>query len=305
MSVHADGVLGWNEVATGAARLANRWSKRIESGEITSVFGVPRGGVPVALLVRETAALPIVEYPSLHTLIVDDLIDSGATAARWFERGLAYFDALYRKPHSPTEFAPYAEQVDRWLVFPWESTDEVPAEDGVIRLLEAIGENPNRDGLRDTPGRVVRALREMTAGMAEDPAEILATTFDGDGHESMVVLRQIEFTSLCEHHLLPFSGTADVGYIAQGRVVGISKLARLVECYARRPQLQERMTDQIADALQKYLQPKGVGVVVRAHHSCMGCRGVRKPSAEMVTSSLRDYILDMDRARMEFLGLAG
>lgn len=194
---------------------------------------------------------------------------------------------------------------DGWLVFPWERAgDEQPAEDGVVRLLQAIGEDPTREGLRDTPSRVVRALTEMTAGRYEDPAAILATTFDGENYDSMVVLRNIEFTSLCEHHLLPFTGTADVGYIADGNVVGLSKLARLVECFARRPQLQERMTQQIANALNEHLTPKGVGVVVRAHHSCMGCRGVRKPGAEMVTSTLLGYMRVSPEARAEFMRLA-
>lgn len=289
----------WREVRRVANRVGDRWA----GDDVVAVYGIPRGGVPVALMVAERLGVEVADEPfGDGVLVVDDLVDSGRTAdvyeAAWG------FDALYRKPHSPAHHAPLAIEVDGWLVFPWEA-NESPAEDAVVRLLEVIGDDPTRDGLRDTPGRVVRALAEMTAGLREDPADVLAKTFDGDGYDQMVVLRGIEFTSLCEHHLLPFTGTADVGYIANGPVVGISKLARLVEVFARRPQLQERMTQQIAGALEEHLSPKGVGVIVRAHHSCMGCRGVRKPSAVMVTSALLGAMLDQDRARVEFLGLVG
>lgn len=179
-----------------------------------------------------------------------------------------------------------------------------PAERAVRVLLAELGEDVDRPGLRDTPARVVRALREMTSGGAVDPAELLGTVFP-DAFDEMVVVRAVEFTSLCEHHLLAFTGTATVGYIPNGSgVVGLSKLARLVECYARRLQVQERMTQQIAEAIDKHLQPLGVGVVVRARHSCMGCRGVRKPGAEMVTSSLLGAMRDEPQTRAEFLTLA-
>lgn len=175
----------------------------------------------------------------------------------------------------------------------------------VVQLLQAIGEDPQRPGLVDTPGRVVRALLELTSGYADNPAAILARVFP-DEYDEMVVVRGVAFTSLCEHHLLTFTGTAVVGYLpAPGRgVVGLSKLARLVDAYARRLQVQERMTMQIADAMVEHLQPLGVGVVLRARHSCMGCRGVRKPAAEMVTSALRGAMRDQADTRAEFLALA-
>jgi GTP cyclohydrolase I len=181
------------------------------------------------------------------------------------------------------------------------------------RALEAVrallyhveGPASDREGLDETPARVVRALEELTAGYAQDPGLILSKVFsESDGYDQMVVLRDIEFTSLCEHHLLPFSGTAVVAYIPQGKVVGLSKLARVVECFARRLQLQERMTQQIANAIDEHLTPQGVGVIVAAHHQCMGCRGVKQPRAEMVTSALRGALLREDSARAEFLRLA-
>lgn len=180
-----------------------------------------------------------------------------------------------------------------------------PGERAVRVLLDELGEDVDRPGLADTPARVVRALRELTSGHDVDPAELLAVTFP-DEYDEMVLVRGVDFTSLCEHHLLTFTGTATVAYIpTPGRgVVGLSKLARLVDCYARRLQVQERMTQQIALAIDKHLQPVGVGVVVRARHSCMGCRGVRKPGAEMVTSALLGAMRDEPQTRAEFLTLA-
>lgn len=158
----------------------------------------------------------------------------------------------------------------------------------VREVLVAVGEDPERDGLRDTPQRVARAYAEMFAGLDQDPADHLATTFDL-AHEELVLVKDIELWSTCEHHLLPFHGVAHVAYIPSrdGRITGLSKLARLVDVYARRPQVQERLTTQIADALVEHLQPRGVLVVVEAEHQCMTMRGVRKPGSRTVTSAVR------------------
>ena len=182
-----------------------------------------------------------------------------------------------------------------------EFASETAAEKAVTTLLRFIGEDPQRDGLADTPARVVKAWREMTAGYEEDPAEILSRTFDETSDE-MIILRGISFYSTCEHHLLPFYGEAQVGYLP-GRVVGISKLARLVNCFARRLQIQERMTRQIAEAIEQHLDAKGVGVVLRAHHLCMGCRGVKQEQTEMVTSSMLGKLRNDASTRAEFLRL--
>ena len=176
------------------------------------------------------------------------------------------------------------------------------AQNAVRTLLRWIGEDPHREGLIDTPKRVAKAFQEMTAGLHLKPADVLGTVFS-ETSEQMVVVRGIRFSSLCEHHLLPFTGTAAVGYIPKGRVIGLSKIPRLVEVFAKRPQVQERMTNQIAEALMEHLQPNGVGVIVKAHHSCMGCRGVRQPDAEMVTSCLAGCLRDDSAARAELLGL--
>jgi len=175
-------------------------------------------------------------------------------------------------------------------------------ERAVREILLALGEDPDREGLQRTPRRVAEAYAELFAGLREDPREHLGVTFD-EGHKELVVLRDIPFASLCEHHLLPFTGVAHVGYIPQGRVVGLSKLARLVEGYARRPQVQERLTSEIADALMDGLHPDGCGVVIEAVHTCMTIRGIRKPGATMVTSAVRGGFRRRPATRAEFFAI--
>ncbi|MCA0321394.1 MAG: GTP cyclohydrolase I FolE [Actinobacteria bacterium] len=171
--------------------------------------------------------------------------------------------------------------------------DQARAEAAVRELLRAVGEDPDRDGLLETPARVARAYAELFAGLRQDAAEVLATTFSID-HEEMIIVRDIELFSTCEHHLLPFHGVAHVGYIPNesGVVTGLSKLARLVEVFARRPQVQERITTQVADALVEHLQARGVIVVIEAEHLCMTMRGVRKPGARTITSAVRGQLRD-------------
>lgn len=187
---------------------------------------------------------------------------------------------------------------------PWGNCCQVPLEqaalDGVKSLLLLVGEDPTREGLLKTPARVVKAFREMTEGYSQDPVEILGTVFDAENYDQMIVLNGIRFTSICEHHLLPFIGTAMVGYIPDQVIVGLSKLSRLVEVFARRLQVQERLTSQIADSFNEVVHPIGVGVVVKAQHQCMACRGVRKSDSVMVTSKLIGRMRDPE-VRQEFL----
>jgi len=173
-----------------------------------------------------------------------------------------------------------------------------------ISIIEAIGENPSRESLRDTPQRIAEMYAELFSGIDVDPKNELMIGFE-EGHHEMIVLRDIPFYSMCEHHLLPFYGVAHVGYIPSedGRVVGVSKLARVVEICARRPQLQERMTRQIADAIFEALHPDGVAVVVRAEHLCMTMRGIQKPGANVVTSAVRGTFRSKIATRSEFLSL--
>jgi GTP cyclohydrolase IA len=172
----------------------------------------------------------------------------------------------------------------------------------VLDLLKALGEDPEREGLAETPRRVAEMFREVLGGLHEDPSSLLDVTLD-ERHEEMIVLRDITFHSLCEHHLLPFSGVVHVAYIPRGRVVGISRLARLVDCLARRLQLQERLTSQIADLIEERLRPRGVAVVVKAEHLCMTMRGIKKPGSSVVTSATRGGFRDRQATRMEFLAL--
>ncbi|GHH91029.1 GTP cyclohydrolase I FolE [Streptomyces capillispiralis] len=171
--------------------------------------------------------------------------------------------------------------------------DEKRAENAVRELLIAVGEDPDREGLQQTPARVARAYREIFAGLWQKPEDVLTTTFD-IGHDEMVLVKDIEVYSTCEHHLVPFRGVAHVGYIpaTSGKITGLSKLARLVDVYARRPQVQERLTTQIADSLMEILEPRGVIVVVEAEHMCMSMRGIRKPGAKTLTSAVRGQLRD-------------
>jgi GTP cyclohydrolase I len=171
--------------------------------------------------------------------------------------------------------------------------DQERAAAAVRELLLAIGEDPDRDGLRGTPERVARSFTEIYAGLGTSPADVLTTTFE-IGHDELVMVRDIDMYSMCEHHLLPFHGVAHVGYIPNpdGRVTGLSKLARLVDVFARRPQIQERMTSDIADALVEHLSPRGVIVVIEAEHLCMAMRGVRRPGTLTITSAVRGQLRD-------------
>lgn len=190
---------------------------------------------------------------------------------------------------------------------PVEDRVDLPRIEAAVReILAAIGEDPDREGLRRTPGRVARAYAELFAGLRLDPAEVLTTTF-AEEHDELVVVRDIEVASFCEHHLLPFVGVAHIGYIpgVDGRITGLSKLARLVEAYARRPQVQERLTTQIADQLMDTLSASGVIVVVECEHTCMSMRGIRKHGAKTLTSAVRGTLRENAKSRAEAMALIG
>jgi GTP cyclohydrolase I len=187
-------------------------------------------------------------------------------------------------------------------VFP--ELDRPRAEAAVRELLLAVGEDPDRDGLRETPARVARAYAEMFAGLYADPDAVLDKTFD-ENHRELVLIRDIPMSSMCEHHLLPFYGVAHVGYIpsTSGRLTGLSKVARLVDLYARRPQVQERITAQVADALVRRMDPQGVIVVIDAEHLCMSMRGIRKPGSRTTTSAVRGMFQTSPSSRAEAMSL--
>lgn len=257
----------------------------------TKVYGVPRGGMIVAGFLRQAEN---VTDPEQADLILDDIIDSGRTKDR------------YRESFPQT---PFVGLIDKqtgdndmgWVVFPWE--EEIGPEDAVIRLLEYLGEDSTREGLRDTPKRVIKSWDRLYGGYHQNPRDVLSRSFSSDGYDEMICLRDIEFYSMCEHHMLPFLGKAKVAYIPgeSGRVVGISKLARLVECFARRLQIQERMTQQIAQTIEEVLEPRGVAVEIEAQHLCMVARGVEKQNSIMVTRSLLGAFRDQPATRQEFM----
>jgi len=180
--------------------------------------------------------------------------------------------------------------------------DSERIERAIVEILQAVGEDPQREGLRDTPARIARMYAEIFAGLREDPASHLTVSF-AEHTDEMVILRDIPFYSTCEHHLVPFHGIAHVGYVPKGRVVGLSKLARVVETLARRPQLQERLTSQVADVLMDTIDPDGVAVVIEAEHLCVTMRGVKKAGAKMVTSAIRGSFRRSAVTRAEFLSL--
>lgn len=269
------------------------------------VYGVPRGGVPVALVAARLFGLGLAHHPQDADIIVDDIIDSGATRERITKLfPHARFHALVDQRNVP--------EADReWFVFPWEmqtaAGETETVEDNVRRLLQAIGENPKRDGLLDTPKRFVKALRELTSGSKLDPARHLTKRFklnDSDptlAYKGAIVSAPIPFVSLCEHHMLPFHGNGYIAYIPnEGNegVVGLSKLARMFEEFALRLQVQERLTAQVTNAIDAALQPLGVAVMIKAQHSCQCFRGVRK-AGSMVTVDLRGAYKEV-AARDEF-----
>lgn len=260
-----------------------------------TVYGVPRGGWNIAFMLDRMELAVQVNTPEEAEVIVDDVIDGGETRKKW--------EGLYP---GKDFWAPYDKILNPllpWLVFPWEGERDLDAEDTVRRILQLIGENPKREGLLDTPKRVVKSWKELFAGYSQKPEEILSRVFTSDSDE-MVICKDIEFYSMCEHHMIPFYGKASIGYLPKGKVVGLSKLARLVDCFARRLQIQEQLTSQIAKAIKEHVPGAlGVGVVVQAKHLCMCGRGVGKQGSSMVTSAMLGKFREDPAVRAEFLEL--
>jgi GTP cyclohydrolase IA len=260
------------------------------------VYGIPRGGIPAALVVALVGvrSIQLVDDINQAHCCVDDIVDTGQTADRIFrDHGLKTFALVDRR----------IEKTDDWVVFPWEGDSIGSFEDNVTRLLQFVGEDPAREGLKETPKRVTKAWEHWCSGYKMQPAEILKAFEDGaEKCDEMVVVEHIPIYSHCEHHLAPIFGHATIAYIPDKRIVGLSKLNRLAEVFALRLQVQERMTNQIADALMEHLKPRGCGVVVRARHMCMESRGVRQNSLT-TTSALRGVFTD-STVRAEFLSLA-
>lgn len=265
------------------------------------IYGVPRGGVPLATAMSAISGLPMVAEDKItdRTIIADDIIDSGATRNRWPDN---YFVSIHMKgSHWLDKTMAVHKEVDDWVEYFWEK-NEGPIEDNLVRVLQFIGEDPKREGLVDTPKRIVKSWGKLFSGYDQKPEDILKTTFVDGACNEMVILKDIEFYSTCEHHMLPFLGKVSIGYIPDKKVVGISKLARLVEVFARRMQIQERLSSEIADSIMDVLDAKGVMVVIEAKHLCMTSRGVEKQNSVMITSAIRG-VFEQKETRDEFLTL--
>jgi GTP cyclohydrolase I len=262
-------------------------------------YPIPRGGVPAAYALSAEFDLEVVDDPAMADFFVDDIIDSGASMRLWCDEYPGKpFIALVDKTLPATPFK------GKWVVFPWEGDASTGIEGNIRRILQWVGEDVDREGLSETPARVAKALAYWCKGYQENAADVLKVFEDGaDGYDEMVVVKDIPFYSKCEHHMADIFGTATIAYIPDGKIVGLSKLSRLVDVFARRLQVQERLTSQVADSLVEHLAPKGVGVVIKARHMCMESRGVCKQGHHTITSALRGVIKEDPSARLEFITL--
>ncbi len=291
--------LSWEDIYERAERIADEIGQHYIDGGQVNAYGIPRGGIPAAQAVKwgwrnipRRASFNLVETPQEANVYIDDIIDSGATRAQFADNP---FYALVNKQK---------ESGLGWVEFPWERmTLEAGPEENIRRIIEYIGDDPDREGLLETPGRVVKSYAELFVGYDQEPSEVIKTFEDGACDE-MVIVRGVEFMSFCEHHMLPFIGTAHIAYVPDEKVIGVSKLVRLLEIYARRLQIQERLCQQVTAALDQYLEPLGSACVLTAKHLCMSGRGVGKQHSEMVTSSLTGVFREKGNgARQEFLSV--
>lgn len=257
-------------------------------------YPIPTGGIPAAYALASVMPLEIVDNPANAEFFIDDIIDSGATMEKWREKYPSTgFFALVDK---------IAEETNDWFIFPWEGSAEAGIKDHFTRLIEFIGEDPNREGLIETPKRAAKAWGDWFGGYDESPEEIFTVFEDGgEGYDQMIIVQDIPFYSHCEHHIAPIFGTATIAYIPSGKIVGLSKLSRLLDIFARRLQVQERLTQQISETIMEYLKPLGCGVIIKARHLCMESRGISKQGHQTITSSLQGAIKDDPEARLEFL----
>ena len=270
-------IIGWEEVYERLGVILATYPHD------TKYYGVPRGGVIVAGLTGNPT-----NRIDEADVIIDDLIDSGKTEARYAKHKKP-FEALIDKRE---------EYKDEWLVFPWEQKENgaETVEDNVTRLLQYFGEDVNREGLQETPKRFVKFFKEFL-----NPPQWNCTSFEGEGYDEMIVQTNIPFHSLCEHHIAPFFGTGTIAYIPNKRIVGLSKLSRTLETFARRLQNQERITTQVAEFLWNELDPKGVAVQLTAKHMCMEMRGVKKHDTWTTTTKVLGVFKEETNARNEFL----
>lgn len=283
----------WMEIRkriTELIKIKNEFVNKLINNNYSSlkVYGIPRGGTYVALILCELYGFRMADEPEYCDIIVDDIYDSGETA-KYYEQFKKPMFFVYDKRR---------DNIEKWIKFPWEQKPSQEIEYNITRLLEFIGEDPQREGLIDTPKRVIASYKELL--MAGKTNELKITTFDANGHDQMIVEKNLPLYSFCEHHMIPFFGTCSVGYIPNERIVGISKIARVVDHFSRSLNTQEYLTDNIANYLFEKLEPKGIGVVITARHLCQEMRGIRRPG-KMITSSLRGLFLKEQKVKEEFI----
>lgn len=295
----------WVNLSLDANNLVHKIVKE-KNIRIKSVCGIPKGGLVPAAMIAGLLKIPVTDFVGSETLIVDDILDSGATIAQYKQRfPNNIYAVLVSKKYSPkieNVYVATKKTADCWVEFPWEDRTEKTGEDLITRQLELIGENPTREGLVETPKRVVSAYQYIFSGYKANPQSVFKT-FDTDGYSEMILLKDCEIYSCCEHHMLPFFGKVHVAYIPDKKIIGISKLARLVDIFAKRLQIQERLCKQVTGALMSNLSCKGAACVIEANHLCMRMRGVEKQNSIMVTSSLEGSFLTEPATRTEFFSM--
>lgn len=284
-----------NELAIQIQEQFNHGSFNNNGSDKIKVFGIPRGGVYVAYVIESILNCDIVSDPKQAHFIVDDILDSGRTMLRYSDMN----------PSAICLHAYNSKHIGEWVVFPWEISEEGSAEDIPIRLLQFIGEDLKREGLSKTPMRFLSAWKEWTIGYNQDPRKMFTAFEDGaKDYDEMIVLNDIPVYSQCEHHLAPFFGEAIVGYIPDKKILGLSKISRIVDIYARRLQVQERLTTDICNCINELLRPIGVGVIIKCRHLCMESRGISRKGIVTTTSAIKGWFKTKPEVRQEFLRLA-
>jgi GTP cyclohydrolase I len=302
ITMSAKTILNHNDIMDLAVIVASKI--QMNHKDHIRAYAIPRGGIPALYAVIAAANgmhldIGIALTPEEADIFVDDIIDSGETMRRYCDQypGKPFY-ALIDKTD------PIYREVYDWVVFPWEGEADGGIEDNIRRILQFIGEDPNREGLLETPKRVAKAYQEWFDGYTTDIAGLFKTFTDGaEGCDEMIIIDSIPVESFCEHHMARFHGVAHVAYIPDGRIVGLSKIPKLVKAFSHRLQVQERLTNQIADALTEHLKPRGVAVVVQCEHTCMSSRGARVHGTMTTTSSMRGLFLQENATRAEFMSL--
>jgi len=291
--------VNWKEFKKDCCTLA----ERIPLSTFTGLYGIPTGGCFVAQELGSILNLPVVDSPGEHILVVDDIIHSGKTMLKYKEYSIA---TLFVNEVSPFMPDYYLNKVREWVNFPWEKTtlgSFETIEDNIVRILEAIGENPNRPGLVGTPSRIAKMYKEIFKGYSTLKPDLTVFENGADGVTYDELLFDTgSFVSWCEHHMLPFRGKFYIGYIPDKKISGLSKFARVVDHYSSRLQIQERLVKQVADELEMMLHPKGLGVMLTASHLCKEIRGI-KNEGKFTTSDLRGAFRDNQKVKEEFLTL--